>query len=160
MIWMGGEITTYPSPSQEEEVIDNHLHPDFGEVWIPTNITTTFSLPTAAGADAFGAWIQLVAATTASRFTDFHRFIVVLASIDGSYEIQIGTGPNPLEVEITRARFHWFIAAPVRAPPGPLEILCPRIPGGTRVVARAKCSVAGPQTIDLQFGYHEYPPGV
>ena len=142
------------------EITEDHLHPPGGEVWIPADITTTFSLITGALANAFGAWVQLMAATSATQRTDNHRILIVSASADATYEVQIGTGPSPSEVEITKCRFHWFSAVPVRAPPGPVEIMCPRIPLSTRLVARVKCSAAGPNTVTAQYGYHEYPEGV
>lgn len=150
------------SAAQDAEIVEEHLHKP--EVWIPDDITTAFTL-TSAGANTYGAWVQILASTPAT-FMDLHRFIVVNPLVnalpgDGVYDIQLGVGAGGAQAAITHTRLY-IDATGANLPRGPVIIQCPRdkIPTGTRLWARIKTNLGSTHKLDLQFGYHVYDTSV
>lgn len=135
-------------------ITEKHLHNE--EIWTPAICTTAIPVLTNALADNFGNWVNIINPTT-QNWIDLHRLLIVNPLVsaipaDGVYHLEIGIA----DVRITEVR--WVIDAAVgnNFPREPIDIICPRIPIGSRVSCRAKSSTAGVNTLQLQFGYHPY----
>jgi hypothetical protein len=163
---MGTAHVKTDTGAQDSAIDEEHDHPPAGEVWLPAVSNTAFSPITNAVADTFGAaWVQVIAATPAGQWIDFHRALLVNPLIsamlaDAVYHVEIGVGAPAAEVRWTEFRFYVDTVAGNNLPRQPLEIMCPRIPPGSRVAVRVKRSLAGAVAVDLQLGYHAYTAGL
>lgn len=137
-------------------IMDDRIHPTSIPVWVPDDIGTSFSLSTDAAANTFGAYTEIINATSATKKTDITGVLVV-GLVAGTYELQVGIGPGGSEAEIGVTRFTWPAAATQSVS---LPILAARIPSSTRVAARIKGAGAGIKTGTFMFESMEYPVGV
>jgi len=133
----------------------SELHVHNTEIWLPDNISTPLVDQTGVGINAWGNWYEILAATT-DIYADFHRYLVVNATVDATYAMQLGVGAALAEVPITEVRFRWDGLGGF-APSSPSDVMCLKIPTGTRVACRMKKS-AGIAVGDVSvfFGYHIY----
>ena len=163
---MGTEHKKVDTGYIDSEIDEEHDHPSGGEVWLPAVSNTAFTPLTHAVADTFGAaWVEVLAASPAGRFIDFHRALFVNPMIsamlaDGVYTVEIGVGAAGFEARITEFRFYVDTVAGNNMPRQPVEIMCPRIAPGSRVSVRVKRSVALAVGVDLQMAYHAYSVGL
>jgi hypothetical protein len=161
-----GDDGTRDGWKRDVYITEEHLHPYTGEIWTPTSadnlvIPAGLQLQSAGGgvAGSFGVWVQVLAATPATRRTDFHRCLVVAASADEEYEIEIGIGAAGFEVVQTRFPVIYDSTGGLSLRMA-FDSFCPRIAPGTRVAARCRNRTANQRTIDVRFGYHEYTAGL
>lgn len=161
-----GDFDLPTSERKEIHTIEEHFHPPEGEKWVPTAADdqplpagTTLTSDGAPNDGSFGAWVQILAATSGTRWTDFDEILVLAASADEEYEVEIGIGAGGSEVGNTRMHFIFdsvgglALRVPARGPN-------PRIAPGTRVAARVRNRTANQRTCEVRFGYHEYTPGL
>ena len=163
---MGTDHKKVDTGAIDSAIDEEHDHPPAGEVWLPAVSNTAFTPLTHANADTFGAaWVQVIAATPAGQWVDFHRALLVNPMIsamlaDGVYTVEIGVGAGGFEVRITEFRFYVDTVAGNNLPRQPIEIMCPRIAPGSRVSVRVKRSIALAVGVDLQLAYHAYTAGL
>ncbi len=116
---------------------------------------TTIDVVTAAGANAFGNFVEIIAATTTP--IDFHWANIVEVGAVGVYIIEFaiidGAAP-PAEVTylgvISVSRLDNFTKA------SQMTVQIPVIPSGVRVGARVKSLGGGGATVRFSLIYHDY----
>ena len=154
--WGPGTMTRGTVRVHSSEIVEEHVHPPGGEIWLPADITTVFTLATGLAVGTFPAAWTVILDPTPGLFIDIHRTLLVnLPPADGAYEIEFGAGAIGNEVTLTAIRT-FIDAVGVHYPRTAELVYCPRIPAGTRLCARMRCSVAGVQVADFQFSYHRY----
>ncbi len=125
----------------------------------PSRITpddcTTIDVVTAAGANTFGDFVEIIAATT--KAIDFHWANIVEVGAVGVYIIEfaiIDGATPPAEVTylgvISVSRLDNFTKA------SQVTVQIPVIPSGVRVGARVKSLAGGTETVRFSLIYHDY----
>lgn len=132
------------------------------QFWLPANDVpaaawVSFQAITGNQANKWGDWIEIASAAAfpADRLVInkiFPTDIDVSPYADDLYELEIGIGALGFEVPLTRTRFLFDNSIPL-IPWMAVDLICPIIPPGTRIVARVKRTGSSPETVFFNVGY-------
>lgn len=144
--WFGAAVT----PNAEIHTADNI---DVATTWFTAD----------AGNNAWGSWLQIFGSSdtpnqVGKTLFDFHRLYVTAIERGGlSHFIQIGWGATGAAA-LSAGNYTEIVYKPVSAAnaESPIQIICKRIPAGTKVWIRVRIPTADTGTFSFFAGIHEY----
>ena len=132
--------------------VEKHLHPTTGTMAYPT-LTTAVTISSSASADTYGAWTEVIPASTITVKFDPHIIYVTDVSRANSiYRLQIGAGAGGAEVAIGT-----IVLGKASTDKSIKEFIvgCARQAANARISARVM-NTTGSSDVDILLGYHEY----